>query len=153
MSAVLQLLSDSSDYSPLWVSVAELKRRLHPNDIVEAKPAPPDRWFLQGAAQGEFAFRPALACLDTRKRPFLVGFTNGRHRTQWLISLKLRVIPICVPHDEHKQWRRLKLAARGPANDLLHLPHAFSSSKRSPDAIRGFRLTSEGSRISSGPHE
>lgn len=127
-SLALQLHSDSSEYSLLWVSVTELTRRMHLRDIVEAKPVPPDRWFDHDREHRKIAFRPALACLDTRKRPVHVAFSNGRHRTQWLISLGLRVVPLCVPHEEHGRWGRLKLVAQAPNHeDVLHLPARYDA--------------------------
>lgn len=98
------MLSDSVHYVPI-LAKAELFNQLWSRDglyLPEWNKEPNPRWFFTDANGSRIAFFAGLACLDEHDRS--IGFTNGRHRTRWLLNRNPQVIPICIPHEELEAW-------------------------------------------------
>jgi hypothetical protein len=62
---------------------------------------PRDKWFLKGENNRKIAFIAGLASLDGGDQ---IGFTNGRHRTRWLLNEGISELPVCIPTHELEAW-------------------------------------------------
>lgn len=120
----MKIISDSIHYTPVWVHAhkLELYWRREESLYLEKWVGPPrDFWFQMGVAEKRKAFRAGLACLDTsRYGEHVIGFTNGRHRTRWLLSRGLTEIPICIPWEQIYEWKNLGLTTEFPRPMLLN---------------------------------
>lgn len=69
---------------------------------------PLDRWFLKSSSGEKIGFFAGLASFDHKR---VISFTNGRHRTRWLIDSGLECIPVCIPPSELDLWVESDLIA------------------------------------------
>ena len=97
------VLSESFHYVPILVHGALLEKQWRRSDLyLESwERLPPCQWFYHDEVGKPIAFLAGLACLG---QDDTVGFTNGRHRTRWILSLGLLHVPVCVPFEQIDAW-------------------------------------------------
>lgn len=104
----IPVVSISPHYRPVLVAAAQLDIlwRLDGGLYVPRWDGPPrDRWFSFDDRGEICAFQGALASCGLGR----IGFTNGRHRTRWLLQSGMSAIPICVPFEEMDEWSAMGL--------------------------------------------
>lgn len=69
--------------------------------LTQWKGGPRDKWFLKGENNRKVAFIAGIASIEDRDQ---ISFTNGRHRTRWLLDEGLGELPICIPAHELEAW-------------------------------------------------
>lgn len=97
------VVSISPDYKPALVAAARLDALWQlDGDLYVPRwdGRPRERWFSRDDDGEICAFQGALVSCSLGT----VGFTNGRHRTRWLIQSGMSAIPICVPLEEMGEW-------------------------------------------------
>ena len=102
---LLPVVSVSPHYVPVLVFADRLETHWKRNRgfyVASWSGSPRDRWFNFDRRGNKTAFLGALVCIDGDKGT--VGFTNGRHRTRWLLQSGQGVIPVCVLPEEFDRW-------------------------------------------------
>lgn len=101
------ILSDCFDYAPMLVDAKKLESLWRGDSLYISRwgGAPREKWFLMDDDGKKIAFIAGLASMHMGA----VRFTNGRHRTRWLLELGMDVIPLCVPYYEVEQWTDLEI--------------------------------------------
>lgn len=101
------ILSDSFFFVPAIVDANRLEAYWKKDDGYLARwSGPPCRnWFLSDEAGARIGFFAGLVNLDGEA----IGFTNGRHRTRWLLGLGLKSIPVCIEPGEIDAWHDIDI--------------------------------------------
>lgn len=118
------ILTDSYHYVPVLVDPKRFEDLWKKDGLYLpnwGKP-PRDKWFHLGKDGKRIGFIAGLAAMGSEES---IGFTNGRHRTRWLLEAGLKELPICIPHEEHDQWMEaeLILVTRQPIQSLSLAAH------------------------------
>lgn len=120
MAEIVRVISRSRDYLPALIFARRLDKlwRDGKNPCISSWSGPPHNHWFELSEQGKrISFIAAYACLDNELR---IGFTNGMHRTRWLIHSGLEEIPVSIPPEEQAQWQKLGLLA-APVGDPQYL--------------------------------
>lgn len=120
MLKILPVISVSPDYIPVMVWAEEFERFWRKDKglfVSQWLGAPRDRWFNIGKDNQKTAFLGGLVSVSLGH----VGFTNGRHRTRWLLESGMTSLPICIPPEEISDWELLGVLAKNYRETYLNL--------------------------------
>jgi hypothetical protein len=109
-------------YRPYWVHAErfeELWRRNPQTHLfVSAWRCEPDKswfrheWSRNSLGTKAIAFQTADIYLEPRESIVTIGFTNGRHRTRWLLQSEADQIPVGIEEDDIPKAVEIGLAVR-----------------------------------------
>lgn len=120
------ILTESIHYVPVLVDPRRFDELWSKDDLyLESwNQLPRETWFIEAPSGSRVGFIAGLAAMSNDSS---IGFTNGRHRTRWLLEQGIKRLPICMPPEELDQWLAadLILATKQPiqANDFPKIGH------------------------------
>lgn len=110
----MRIHANREEFKPRWIRSLVLASRWTVGSsyfVASWEGSPLDGWFCYDNNANRTAFKTADMYLERSGESLEIRFVDGRHRTRWLLSLGITLVPVGLEDAHYTQALHIGLAA------------------------------------------